>query len=109
MDGNAGKFPINVNRLIALAQGLIRIPSLPWEETEVVDPRTLAPLDTETILKSVAKTGSLAVVDEAREPCSAASEISACVAQYGFSPPLEQAVVPGPERIVQTIQKIMDY
>ena len=95
---------------------------------EVVDPRTLAPLDTETILQSVAKTGRLVVVDEAREPCSAASEISACVVQYGFnslkapiervttpnvpipfSPPLEQAVVPGQERIVQAARRLVDY
>jgi pyruvate dehydrogenase E1 component beta subunit len=95
---------------------------------EVIDPRSLAPLDTQTILKSVAKTGRLVVVDEAREICSAASEISAVVAQYGFSslkapimrvtspnvpipfsPPLEQAVIPSTERIIEAIKKVIDY
>jgi pyruvate dehydrogenase E1 component beta subunit len=95
---------------------------------EVIDPRTLAPLDMETILQSVAKTGRLVVVDEGREPCSAASEISAAVAQHGFrslkapigrvtapnvpipfSPPLENAVIPNPDRIIKAIQKVVDY
>lgn len=95
---------------------------------EVIDLRSLAPLDLETVLKSVAKTGRLVVVDEAREPCSAASEISASVAQHGFgslkaaiervttpnvpipfSPPLEKAVVPDVDRIIRAIQRVIDY
>ena len=95
---------------------------------EVIDPRSLAPLDMETILQSVAKTGRLVVVDEARLPCSAASEISASVAQDGFlslkapiervttpnvpipfSPPLEKAVVPNPERIIAAVKRVVDY
>jgi pyruvate dehydrogenase E1 component beta subunit len=52
---------------------------------EVVDVRTLVPLDEETILRSVAKTGRLVIVDEARERCSAASEIAALVAEQGFA------------------------
>ncbi|MCA9165104.1 MAG: hypothetical protein KDA62_19055, partial [Planctomycetales bacterium] len=41
---------------------------------EIVDPRTVSPLDTQTILRSVAKTGRVLVVDEAFGPCSVASE-----------------------------------
>lgn len=52
---------------------------------EVVDPRTLVPLDCETILESVRKTGRLITVDPAHEACSAASEISAMVAERAFS------------------------
>jgi pyruvate dehydrogenase E1 component beta subunit len=52
---------------------------------EVVDPRTLVPLDEALILKSVAKTGRAIVVDEARMTCSAASEIAAIIAEKGFS------------------------
>lgn len=52
---------------------------------EVVDPRTLIPLDTETILASVRKTGRLVVCDNARQTCGAASEIAAMVAQRAFS------------------------
>ena len=51
---------------------------------EVIDPRTLVPFDTATVLASVAKTGRLVIVDEARECCSAASQIAAVVAEQGF-------------------------
>lgn len=95
---------------------------------EVIDPRSLVPLDVDTVLRSVAKTGRLVVVDEARELCSAASEISAAVAQRGFehlrapimrvtspsapipfSPPLEKAVVPDTQRIVDAICAAVQY
>ena len=51
---------------------------------EVIDPRTVAPLDFATILESVAKTGRLVIVDVAFGTCSAASEISAVVSDEGF-------------------------
>ena len=51
---------------------------------EVINPRTLVPLDKETILKSVEKTGRLVIVDPAHKVCSAASEISSIVAEEGF-------------------------
>ncbi len=51
---------------------------------EVLDPRTLVPLDKQAILDSVAKTGRLVVVDMAHKTCSAASEIAAIVAMEGF-------------------------
>jgi acetoin:2,6-dichlorophenolindophenol oxidoreductase subunit beta len=51
---------------------------------EVIDPRTVAPLDTATILESVARTGRLVIVDVAFGTCSAASEISAVVSDEGF-------------------------
>ena len=44
---------------------------------EVIDPRTVSPLDIDTILKSVAKTGRLLVVDEEYGPSSVAAEIAA--------------------------------
>ena len=51
---------------------------------EVIDPRTLVPLDKEIILKSVEKTGRLVVVDPAHKVCSAASEIISVVTEQGF-------------------------
>ncbi len=51
---------------------------------EIVDPRTLVPLDKQTILDSVAKTGHLVTVDMAHKTCSAASEIASIVAMEGF-------------------------
>ena len=53
-------------------------------DAEVIDPRTVAPLDFPTILGSVSKTGRLVVVDCGFEACSAASEIAATVADRGF-------------------------
>lgn len=93
---------------------------------EVVDPRTVSPLDTETILKSVSKTGRLLVVDEAFSPCSLAAEIAAQVADRGFNdldapikrlqstftptpyaPSLEKAVVPNVEHLVEAIRELL--
>ena len=93
---------------------------------EIVDPRTVSPLDVDTILQSVGKTGRLLVVDEAFGPCGFASEIAAQVADAGFNdldapikrlhgafaptpyaPTLERAVVPNVEKIVQAIRDLM--
>ena len=89
---------------------------------EVVDPRTIVPLDKKTILESVEKTGRLVVVDPAHQSCSVASEISSMVAQEGFwslqapiqrvasldchfpfSPALEKYVFPNEEDIEQAV------
>jgi pyruvate dehydrogenase E1 component beta subunit len=51
---------------------------------EVIDPRTLSPLDFETIVASVEKTGALVVVDESPPRCSVASEIAAVVSERAF-------------------------
>ncbi len=94
-------------------------------EAEVVDPRTLSPLDEGTILESVAKTHHVVIVDEDNPRCSAAADIAAMVADKGFdlldapiklvtaphtpvpfSPPLEQLYVPSPERIVEAVRSI---
>jgi pyruvate/2-oxoglutarate/acetoin dehydrogenase E1 component len=93
---------------------------------EIVDPRTLSPLDEETILNSVAKTHRLVIVDEDNPRCSAATDIAALAADQAFteldapikrvtaphtpvpfSPPLEQFYIPSPERIIATVQEIM--
>jgi len=94
---------------------------------EIIDPRTVSPLDTETILQSVAKTGRLLVIDEAFGPCSVASEIAAQVADAGFddldapikrlngvftptpySPTLEKAIVPQVEDVVHAIRALLN-
>jgi pyruvate dehydrogenase E1 component beta subunit len=93
---------------------------------EVIDPRTLVPLDYDAILTSVAKTGRLVVVDEARECCSAASQIAAVVADRGFgllrgpirrvttpnvampyAPNAEAAVIPGEPRITAAVRELV--
>jgi pyruvate dehydrogenase E1 component beta subunit len=66
-------------------------------DAEVIDPRTLVPFDSDAVLASVKKTGRLVVCDEARERCSAASEIAAMVADKGFGllkAPIKRVAVP---------------
>jgi acetoin:2,6-dichlorophenolindophenol oxidoreductase subunit beta len=66
-------------------------------DAEVIDPRTLVPLDEESILRSVRKTGHAIIVDEARDRCSAASHIAAIVADKAFSGlkgPVKRVTVP---------------
>jgi 2-oxoisovalerate dehydrogenase E1 component len=94
---------------------------------EVIDPRTVSPLDRATILRSVHKTGRLLVVDEAFAPFGLGAEVAACVADAGFddldapirrlhgaftptpySPPLERAVVPSVEEIERAIVELME-
>ena len=94
---------------------------------EVVDPRTLVPLDKQTILASVARTGRLVTVDMAHKTCSAASEIAALVAMEGFwslqapiqrlgtanvhipfSPALESLVYPTVETIAKAVRVTLE-
>jgi pyruvate/2-oxoglutarate/acetoin dehydrogenase E1 component len=93
---------------------------------EVIDPRTVSPLDTGSILASVAKTGRLLIVDEVSAPCGLGAEVAACVADAGFndldapirrlngafapvpySPPLEKALVPDVADIVRAVRALV--
>jgi pyruvate dehydrogenase E1 component beta subunit len=93
---------------------------------EVVDPRTLVPLDKEIILTSVRKTGRAITVDPAHQTCSAASEISAIIVEEAFdalrgpvlrvttpdthlpfSPHIEKPLYPSVERIVAAAKQLM--
>ncbi len=94
---------------------------------EVIDPRTMVPLDKQTILDSVEKTGRLVCVDPAHKVCSAASEIASIVAQEGFwslqapvvkvaseqvhipyTPALEKLVYPTKDKIVEAVRETLD-
>jgi 2-oxoisovalerate dehydrogenase E1 component len=93
---------------------------------ELIDPRTVAPLDVETVLASVAKTGRLLVVDEAFGPFGFGAEVAARVADAGFddldapvrrlngvhtptpySPPLEAAVVPDAAAVARAVRDLI--
>jgi pyruvate dehydrogenase E1 component beta subunit len=75
---------VAIGRMVKLALAAADALAADGVAVEIVDPRTLVPFDAETVLASVAKTGRLVVVDEARECCSAASQIAALVAERGF-------------------------
>src|SRR5215470_6158924 len=95
---------------------------------EVVDPRTLVPMDVDTLRASVRKTGRLVIVDEAPATCSAASEIAALIAEdpetfralkapvrrvcavpvpVPYTPTLEQAALPRREDIRAAVHAVL--
>ena len=93
---------------------------------EVIDPRTMVPLDSEAILNSVARTGRLVIVDPAHTTCGAAAEISAIVAekafdclkapifrvttpdtQIPFSPVIEKQLYPDAAKTADAVRKAM--
>ncbi|NMG29162.1 alpha-ketoacid dehydrogenase subunit beta [Aromatoleum evansii] len=95
---------------------------------EVIDPRTTSPLDEDTILESVEKTGRLVIVDESTPRCSMASDIAGIVAQKAFgalkapieqvtaphvpvpfSDALEDLYVPSPARIEAAVTRVKEY
>ncbi len=97
---------------------------------EVIDPRTLVPLDRQAIIASVAKTGRLVVVDESCRTCGAAAEIISLVVEdsttFGylksppkrvcsldvpipFSSPMEKYVMPDRNKIIAAIKEVMAY
>lgn len=65
-------------------------------QAEVIDLRTISPLDEETVLESVRKTGKLLIVQEGYRSCSVATEIAALAAEKGFD------YLDGPVRLVTT-------
>ena len=93
---------------------------------EVVDPRTLSPLDTKTIAKSVKKTGRLVVVSEDCKTAGVSAEIAAVVAEEAldyldapikrvaepdtpipFSPSMEKFVIPEEKNIIQAVKSVV--
>ena len=98
------------------------------EDIEVVDLRTLAPLDREAILASARKTGKVLVAHEATRSCGVGAEVAALIAEEAFedldapvqrltapdvpipfSPPLEQAVLPGLEQMKEACRELIAY
>ena len=75
---------VAIGRLVKPALRAAQAAAEQGVEVELIDPRTLVPLDETTILDSVRRTGRLVVVDEARQRCGAAAEIAAVVAERGF-------------------------
>ena len=94
-------------------------------DVEIVDLRSVKPMDTETILNSVKKTSRLVCAQEVWLTCSVASEVAAVVAENAieyldapikrvgaldapspFAPVLEQYVLPNPEKIAQAVREL---
>ena len=135
LEESVGVLVLTLNRLLLnLGEPTTSQPVAAAEEmakegvsVEVIDPRTLVPLDKETILSSVGKTGRLVVADPAAKVCSAASEIMSIVGEEAFwdlqapmqkvaskqvhipfSPALEPLVYPTRDGIIEAIKKTLD-
>jgi pyruvate/2-oxoglutarate/acetoin dehydrogenase E1 component len=95
---------------------------------EVLDLRSLVPLDEEAILASVRKTSKVLIVDEANQTCAAGAQVAAVIAEKGFedldgpvrrvatpdvpipfSPPLEQALLPSVDRVKEACVELLAY
>ena len=95
-------------------------------DVEVIDPRTLVPLDTKTILESVRKTSRLVIVSDGQLTCGVTSEIAAIVAEQGFSylkapvkrvaipdtpvpfaPVMEKSVIPDEQQIIEAVKSTL--
>jgi pyruvate/2-oxoglutarate/acetoin dehydrogenase E1 component len=93
---------------------------------EVIDPRTLSPLDADALVASVEKTGTMVVIDESPPRCSIATDIAAIVGERAFdyldapirrvtsphapvpfSPPLERAYMPSVESVVAAVHSVL--
>ena len=111
-----------VGRALAAAEQLAGL----GIDAEVIDPRTITPLDLNTILKSVAKTGRVVLADQATRHGSVSAIIAADIAEHGFgylkapivqvtaadstipySAPLEALIIPDEARIVAAVRKLL--
>ena len=95
---------------------------------EVLDLRSLVPLDEEAILDSVERCSKVVILDEANSTCAAGAQVAAVIAERGFesldgpvvrvatpdvpipfSPPLEQAVLPSVDRVREACRELLAY
>ena len=119
---------VALGRMVSLAQQAADELESSGVSAEVIDPRTVSPLDMDTILESVEKTGRLVVVDEASPRCNLATDISAQVVSevFGdlkapikmvspphvpvpFAGPLEDLYIPSVQDIVNAAKAVAEW
>ena len=117
---------VALTTMVSIALDIAETLALEGISLEVIDPRTTAPLDIETILESVHRTGRLLIIDETFAPCGIGAEIAAQVVDRGFddldapvrrlnglhvptpySAPLEAAVAPKKEDVERAIRDLI--
>lgn len=117
---------VTIGSTLRVAQDATKALAADGISAELIDIRSLVPLDEQTIFDSVAKTGRLIVVDEGRERCSAASEIAAATVEKAFgslrapivriaspnvslpyAPVAEAAVMPSAERVIRAARSLV--
>jgi pyruvate/2-oxoglutarate/acetoin dehydrogenase E1 component len=119
---------VAIGRMVSLAEEAAKELEGSGVNIEIIDPRTLSPLDLDTILESVENTGRLVVVDEASPRCNIATDISAQVVSEAFgdlkapvkmvSPPhvpvpfagsLEDLYIPSAQDIVNAVKTVTEW
>lgn len=119
---------VAIGRMVSVAEDAARELKGSGISMEIIDPRTVSPLDLGTILESVGKTGRLVVVDEASPRCNIAADISAQVVSAAFgdlkapvkmvSPPhvpvpfaasLEDLYIPSAQNIVNAVKMVTEW
>jgi pyruvate dehydrogenase E1 component beta subunit len=118
---------VAVGRMVHVALEAAALLEAAGISAEVIDPRTIAPLDRETIAESIRKTGRLVVVDEAPAACGFSGEVVALACEEcfdsldapplricslhvpnPFSPVLENQMIPTPERVAAEVRRWMN-
>jgi pyruvate dehydrogenase E1 component beta subunit len=117
---------VAMSRMVSLAEKAAGTLAEQGISAEVIDPRSIMPLDRQTITDSIKKTGRLVVIDESPSYCSFAGELLAIAVENcfnelrvtpkricslavpnPFSPVLENQMIPTVERIVREVQDMM--
>jgi len=119
---------IAIGRMTAIAQAAAARLAQDGIECTLIDPRSVSPLDEETILEFVMETGRVVIVDEAYPRCGLAADISSIIAEKGFdylkapilkvtpphtpvpyAPELEEAYLPDSDQVEHAVRKVMEY
>jgi acetoin:2,6-dichlorophenolindophenol oxidoreductase subunit beta len=119
---------VAIGRMVHVAQQAADELAKEGIHAEVIDPRTISPLDEDTILDSVANTGRLVVVDESYPRCNVGTDIAALVGQKAFgdlkapvtmvsgphapvpfSDALEDLYIPNPARVKAATKEVLEY
>jgi pyruvate dehydrogenase E1 component beta subunit len=117
---------VATGRMVRVAEGTARKLSRTGVELEVIDPQTLKPLDMNTILASVRKTGRAVVVNEACRTCGFAAEVAATIAEFAHpelktpvlrvtakdspmpvSQALEKEILPGEQDLFEAVHRLL--
>ncbi len=119
---------VAIGRMVSVAEEAAGQLAGSGVEAEIIDPRTVSPMDWDTVLESVENTGRLVVVDEANPRCSLATDIGAVVAHdaFGslrapiqlvtgphtpvpFTDTLEDLFIPDAQRVANAVKSAVEY
>lgn len=119
---------VALGRMVQFAQEAAQLLAKEGIEAEIVDPRTTSPLDVDSLVETVQKTGRLVIVDESAARCGVAHDIAATVGREAFAslkapiemvtpphtpvpfaPVLEDAWIPGVQKIAEAARRVLKY